>query len=130
MNYFDKVKDYLMELEYSITLEDRENEFFVVESPDDGISNLMIGIAEPILIIEQHLFDLNSNTGDVTKKLLIKNRDIVSGAFVMDEDGKKVLFRDTLLIETLDLEELEGSLTSLSLLLSEYTDEIIEFSKN
>ena len=130
MSHFDKVKDYLMELEYSILIEDRENDVFVVESPDDGISNLMIGIADPIIIIEQYLFDLNSNVGDVSKQLLMKNRDIVHGAFVMDDDGKKVLFRDTLQIETLDFEELEGTLTSLSLLLSEYTDEIIGFSKN
>lgn len=130
MSYFDKVKDYLMELEFSILVEDRENEVFVVESLDDGISNLMIGIADPIIIIEQFLFNLNNDGDNVAKQLLIKNRDIVHGAFVMDDDGKKVLFRDTLQAETLDFEELEGSLTSLSLLLSEYTDEIIGFSKN
>jgi hypothetical protein len=130
MSHFDKVKDYLTELEYSIIVEDRENEVFVVESIDDGITNLMIGIADPIIIIEQYLFDLTANVGDVAHKLLMKNRDIVAGAFVMDDDGKKVLFRDTLQVDTLDIEELEGSLTSLSLLLSEYTDEIIGFSKN
>lgn len=130
MSYFDKVKEYLMELEFSILVEDRENEVFVVESQDDGISNLMIGIADPIIIIEQYLFDLTNNVGEVSKQLLMKNRDIVHGAFVMDDDGKKVLFRDTLQVETLDFEELEGTLTSLSLLLSEYTDEIIGFSKN
>ncbi len=130
MSHFDKVKDYLSELEYSIIHEDKENEVFVVESLDDGISNLMIGVADPIIIIEQYLFDLKTNVGDVSHKLLMKNRDIVAGAFVMDDDGTKVLFRDTLQVETLDLEELEGSLTSLSLLLSEYTDEIISYSKN
>ena len=130
MNNFDKVKDYLMELEYSITKEDQENEFLVVESTEDGIQNVVIGIAEPIVIIEQYLFDLKNNHGDVALELLKKNRDIVHGAFVLDEDGKKVMFRDTLQVDTLDLEELEGTLTSLSLLLSEYTDEIIGFAKN
>jgi len=130
MSHFDKVRDYLMELDYSIVKEDRENEVFVIESLENGIQNLLLGIADPILIIEQYLFDLKANVGDVSKQLLIKNRDIVHGAFVLDEDGEKVIFRDTLQVETLDLNELEGSLTSLSLLLSEYTDEIIEFSKN
>jgi hypothetical protein len=130
MSHFEKVKGYLTELEYSIIHEDRENEVFVVESIEDGIANLMIGVADPIIIIEQYLFDLNTNKGEVSQKLLMKNRDIVAGAFVMDDDGTKVLFRDTLQIETLDFEELEGSLTSLSLLLSEYTDEIISYSKN
>lgn len=130
MNHFDKVKEYLMELSFSIIREDRETQVFVVESLQDGLQNVLIGIADPILIIEQYMFDLTSNVGEVAQKLLIKNRDIVHGAFVMDEDGKKVIFRDTLQVETLDLNELDGSLTSLSLLLSEYTDEIIQFSKN
>lgn len=130
MSHFDKVKDYLMELEYSIVKEDRENEVFIIEALDDGLQNVLIGIADPILIIEQYMFDLTANVGEVAKELLIKNRDIVHGAFVLDEEGTKVIFRDTLQMENLDLNELEGSLTSLSLLLSEYTDEIIQFSKN
>jgi hypothetical protein len=130
MSHFDKVKEYLMELNYSIIREDKANQVFVIESLEDGIQNVLIGIADPILIIEQYLFDLTSNVGEIAHKLLIKNRDIVHGAFVMDEDGKKVIFRDTLQVESLDLNELDGSLTSLSLLLSEYSDEIIEFSKN
>jgi hypothetical protein len=84
-----------------------------------------------ILIIEQFLFDLKHDSdGAISKQLLQKNRDIVHGAFVLDETGEKVIFRDTLQIENLDLNEIEGSLTSLSLLLSEFTDEIISFSKN
>jgi hypothetical protein len=130
MSHFDKVKEYLMELNYSIIREDKANQVFVIESLEDGIQNVLIGIADPILIIEQYLFDLTSNVGEVAHKLLMKNRDIVHGAFVMDDDGKKVIFRDTLQVESLDLNELDGSLTSLSLLLSEYSDEIIEFSKN
>lgn len=63
------------------------------------------------------------------KSLLQKNRDIIHGAFVLDESGSKVIFRDTLQIENIDLNELEGTLNSLSLLLSEYSDHIIKFSK-
>jgi hypothetical protein len=131
MSHFDTVRDYLMELEYSIINEDKENEVFMVESEEDGINNLIIGVADPILIIEQYLFDLeHDNDGAIALQLLQKNRDIVHGAFVIDETGKKVIFRDTLQIENLDLNEIEGTLTSLSLLLSEYSNEIISFSKN
>lgn len=131
MSHFDKIKGYLMDLEITILKEDKSRGIFIVESPEDGISNLMIGIAEPIVIIEQYLFDLSpKKLGDVAPQLLKKNRDIVHGAFVLDNDGKRVIFRDTLQVETLDRNELEGTLSSLSLLLSEYTDEIIGFSKN
>ena len=63
MSHFDKVKDYLSELDYSLIVEDRENEVFVVESIEDGITNLMIGVVDPIIIIEQYLFDLTNNVG-------------------------------------------------------------------
>ena len=130
MDNFDKVKEYLLELEYTIIKEDRDNEVFIVSCEEEGISNLMIGVADPIIIIEQYLFDLDGNAGDISRQLLIKNRDIVHGAFALDDEGKRVLFRDTLQADTLDIEELEGTINSLGLLLSEYTDEIISFSKN
>ena len=119
-----------MELDYSIIKEDKTNGIFIIESVDDGIKNLVIGIAEPILIIEQHLFELANESTEIYKSLLMKNRDMVHGAFVMDDAGKSIIFRDTLQIENLDSNELEGSITSLSMLLSEYSDEIISFSKN
>ena len=129
-NYFYKVRDYLLDLNYSISSEDESSGIFVVNNEEDGINNLVIGCVDPILIMEQHLFDMPADSKDIFKALLMKNRDIVHGAFVLDEEGKRVIFRDTLQLENLDINELEGSLNSLGLLLSEYSDEIIAFSKN
>ncbi len=126
---FSKVKDFLLNLEYDIVIENQEDEVFVIEKEDEGIINMVIAIAEPIIIIEQQLFDLKNDNSATLKSLLMKNRDIIHGAMVLDETGKKVIFRDTLQVENLDCNELEGSIKSLSLLLSEYTDEIIGFSK-
>ena len=128
-NYFQKVKDYIVELDYDITHENEEDGIFVVDHESSGIKNLTILIADPILIMEQFMFD-TSVQPEVFQKLLQKNRDIISGAFALDESGSKVLFRDTLALENLDLNELEGSFNSLGLLLSEYSDELISFSKN
>jgi hypothetical protein len=126
---FLKIKNYIIELGYSIDHENEEDGVFVVSSGSDGIQSLVIGIAEPILIIEQFLFEMSSDNMDTYKQLLQKNRDIIHGAFVLDDSGNKVIFRDTLQIENLDLNELEGTFNSLAVLLGEYTDEIIDFSK-
>jgi len=128
-DFFIKVKAYLLEFEFEITLEDTDEGILVVQNESDGIKNLVIGIAPPILIIEQYMFKLEHPTLEVCMNLLQKNRDIVHGAFVLDEEGDKVIYRDTLQIETLDAPELEASLNSLSLLMSEYSEEIIKFSK-
>jgi hypothetical protein len=129
-NYFDKVQGFLLDLDFNILQENEEDGVFWVAKEDAGIHNLVIGCLDPILVMEQYLFEVQSEDSEVFKKLLIKNRDIIHGAFVLDESGKKVIFRDTLQLENLDLNELEGSLNSLSLLMSEYSDELIAFSKN
>ena len=129
-SYFDKVQGFLLDLDFNILQENEEDGVFWVDKEDAGIHNLVIGCLDPILVMEQFIFEIKNDTKDVYKKLLIKNRDIIHGAFVLDETGKKVIFRDTLQLENLDLNELEGSLNSLSLLMNEYSEELIEFSKN
>tara|TARA_R110002072_G_scaffold255733_5_gene414496 strand:- start:1080 stop:1475 length:396 start_codon:yes stop_codon:yes gene_type:complete len=129
-DHFNKVKSYLLELDYSIFYMNEEEGVLVVENESEGIRNLVLACADPLLIMEQFLFELKQDSAEILKNLLIKNRDIVHGAFALDDEGKKVIFRDTLQLENLDLNELEGSINSLSLLLSEYSDELIKFSKH
>lgn len=126
---FNQVKEYLMELGYSILKEDKLDQVFIIDSEIDGIKNLVVSCSEPILIMEQFLFEVTSKDHEIYKTLLIKNRDLVHGALALNEEGTKVLFRDTLQLNNLDLNELEASINSLSLLLSEFSDEIITFSK-
>ena len=129
-DHFEKVQGFLLDLDFSILSENEEDGVFWVDNEEAGIHNLVIGCLDPILIMELFLFEIKNDTNDVYKKLLIKNRDIIHGAFALDDTGKKVIFRDTLQLENLDLNELEGSLNSLKLLLSEYSEELIDFSKN
>jgi len=126
---FEKVENYLLELEYTILSQSEEDGVFVIENEPAGIKNMVIACAEPILIMEQYLFEISRDDKELYKTLLKKNRDIIHGAFAIDETGRRVIFRDTLQIENLDLNELEASLNSLSLLLSEFSEEIIHFSK-
>lgn len=126
--HFEKVKFYLDQLEYSYSYLSEEEGVFVVKNKKRNIHNLVIGVAEPILLMEQYMFDLSGDSVEVFKTLLKKNRDMVHGAFVLDDEGERVIFRDTLQIENLDLNELEGSLDSLSLLMDEFSEEVKQFS--
>ena len=127
--YFAKTKEYLQDLNYNIIKEIESEGIFLIEKENFGIKNLIIGVAYPILIMEQFIFKVAEPNEAMFKELLKKNRDIIHGAFVLDETGQRVIFRDTLQLENLDKNELEASLNSLSVLLSEYTEEIIQFSK-
>ena len=128
-DHFHITKDYLLELDFNISFQNPEDGILVVQKENFGIKNLILGVSPPILIMEQFIFNISNQSEKVFKNLLQKNRDIIHGAFVLNESGDKVIFRDTLQIENMDLNELEGSLNSLSLLMSEYSDKIIEFSK-
>jgi len=125
-----KVKDYLDELEFSISSEDEAEEMVVIDNEDKGLKNLIIDCEDPILVLEQVIMDVPQNTEGFYKRLLQMNRTLVHGAFVLDEEGAKVIFRDTLQLENLDKNELEGSITALSIALAEYAGELIEFSKS
>lgn len=125
----EKVKGYLHDLGFSITSENSKEQLVVIDDEDKGIKNLIIDCEEPILVIEQLIMGVPGKTEALFKRLLQMNRTLVHGAFVLDEEGKSVLFRDTLQIENLDKNELEGSINSLSLALAENASELISFSK-
>ncbi len=129
-NNFNKVKNYLLDLEYSILKEDTNEELIVIENLDAGISNLIVDCEDPILIIELHLFDLQKGNEETFKRFLQMNREIIHGAISIDETGQKVILRDTLQLENLDLNELQGTLNSFEVFLSENANELISISKN
>ena len=61
----------------------------------------------------------------VARRLLQMNNTLVHGAFVLDETGERIFFRDTLQLANLDLNELESSIRALSLALAEYGSELL-----
>lgn len=129
MSNFAKVKEYLHELDYEILMEDVDEELVVVSNREAGITSLVLDCEDPILVMEQHIFDIKEDNAEVYKELLKMNREVIHGAFALDESGKKVIFRDTLELDNLDLNELEASINALVMMLSENYDKILKFAK-
>lgn len=129
MTSFEKVKSYLLELGYEVLSEDFQEEIIVTHHPEAGISKLILDCEEPILIIEAPLFRPPHLNEQKLTTLLRMNREIVHGALALSEDGM-LIFRDTLQLENLDMNELEGSIESLELMLAENTDFFIQLSKS
>ena len=129
MNYFSKVENFIQNINYTISYKDEKEGVFMIENLLDGVQNLIVGIAPPIIIFELYLFTITNDNLEMLKALLMKNRDIIHGAFAITEDGNKVIYRHTLQISNLDQNEFEATLNSLSLLMSEYSAQLIEFSK-
>jgi len=128
---FEHVKQIINDMDMVIVSEDAAEELVVVEDEENGIKNLFIDCEEPIVVLEQII--LKVPAGDAEKhatlfrRLLQINRNLVHGAFVLDENSEFIIFRDTLQLENLDRNELEGSIHALSLGLSEYGSELLTY---
>ena len=129
--YHEKVKKMLQSLNLTISREIPPEGIFVVSDPSNGIYNLVIDIEDPIIILEQlivRLSDAASSDPAVLREFLQMNRKLVHGAFTLDEDGRKIVYRDTLQIAGMDVNELEGSINALSLGLAEHGTQILALS--
>ena len=127
--YFHTVKSLLLDLGYAITHEDEEQELFWIRDEDSGIANLIVDCEDPLLVLEQVIMPVPGDSADLFRRLLQMNRLLVHGAFVLDDTAQAILFRDTLRIENLDRNELEGSIEALSLALAENAEELLAFNK-
>lgn len=128
--YFEKVKSLLIDLGYAISQEDEGQELFIVDDEDSGINNLIVDCEDPLLVLEQVIMPIPQEPGNLFRRLLQMNRLLVHGAFVVDEETQTILFRDTLRIENLDSNELEGSIEALSLALAENAGELLSYTKS
>ena len=126
---FEKVKDYLLDMGFVMSHEESKEELVVIDDEERGIKNLVIDCEAPILILEQVIMSMPESSSDFCKRLLQINRTLVHGAFVLNEEGTTLLFRDTLQLENLDRNELEGSIDALSLAMAEYGGELVSFAR-
>ena len=129
MSDFEIVKDFILDMGFAISYEEPKEELVVIDDDDRGIKNLVIDCEGSIVILEQVIIPMPKESSEFCKRILQINRTLVHGAFVLDEGGTTLLFRDTLQIENLDRNELEGSIDALSLALAEYASELVSFAR-
>ena len=129
-SHFEKVKDYVLELEFQIDQEIPAEEIVIINDDERGIHNLVIDCEDDVLVLEQLIMKLDRTaTAQTYKRVLQMNRELVYGAFVLDEEGDSLLYRNTLALENLDLNELESTINALSLGLAENGEELLSFAQ-
>ena len=124
---FEKVKGYVLELGFRIDEEDSSEEIVIINDEERGIHRLVIDCEDTVLVMEQLIMKLEPST-TVYRRILQMNRELVFGAFVLNEDGDSLLYRNTLALDNLDLNELESTINALSLGLAENGEELLAFA--
>lgn len=127
--YFDRVLDFTSQLSLNIVHQDEAEELIVVNNEQKGIFRMVIDCEFPILIFEQLIYEINNDSKDHYLELLKMNRNLIHGAFVIDENGKQLIYRDTLQLENLDFNEFEGTVNALSLGLAEYSRKLMQLNQ-
>ena len=125
----EKILKFATQLSLEIVYQDTKAELIVVSNEDKGIYQMVIDCEYPILVYEQIIYDIRNFTKEHFLRLLQMNRNLIQGAFVIDDQAKHLLFRDTLQLENLDFNEFEGSINSLSFGLAEYSRELIKMNQ-
>ena len=129
MSDFNTVKDYVLELGFAIDKEIPEEEIVIINDEERGIQSLVIDCEDTILVLEQLILKIDASvTAAEYQRILQMNRALVFGAFVLNEDGSSLLYRNTLALENLDLNELESTINALSLGLAENGGELLGFA--
>ena len=131
MSDFSTVKEYVLELGFAIDKEIPEEEIVIINDEERGIQSLIIDCEESVLVLEQLILKVDpAAPTDMFKRILQMNRNLVYGAFVLNEEGDTLLFRNTLALENLDLNELESTINALSLGLAENGEALLTFATN
>ena len=126
---FEQVKEFVLELGLAIDQEIPEDEIVIVNDQERGIQNLVIDCEDDVLVMEQLIMEAGHIAKpEIFKRILQMNRELVYGAFVLNEEGDTLIYRNTLALENLDLNELESTINALSLGLAENGAELLEFS--
>ena len=127
-DHFERVKEYILDLGFSIDDEIPEDEIVVINDEERGIHQLVIDCEDDLVVLEQLILKFETEVqAGVFRRILQINRSLVFGAFVLNEEGDTLLYRNTLALDKLDLNELEGTINALSLGLAENGDELLSF---
>jgi hypothetical protein len=127
-DHFERVKEYILDLGFSIDDEIPEDEIVVINDEERGIHQLVIDCEDDLVVLEQLILKFETEVqAGVFRRILQINRSLVFGAFVLNEEGDTLLYRNTLALDNLDLNELEGTINALSLGLAENGDELLSF---
>ena len=125
MSELDKIENLLVSL--SLTYEKIDNQTWLIDDREKGIEYILIILETPIVIIRAQVTGIPpNNTETLFEELLRLNQsDLMHGAYALD--GNDIILINTLVVQTLDQEELQATLDSISLAIVEHYEKLTKF---
>jgi hypothetical protein len=121
----EKLEGYMLDL--SLSYEEQNNDIYIVHSSDLGLENVVVMLDDPIVIIRVKVMDSPDNNKEkfYEELLRLNAKDLVHGAYALE--GNNVILIDTLVGDTMDLEEFQGSIDAMGLALAQHYEKLASY---
>ena len=123
----EKLESYMNKL--SLNYEEIAPDTWIIKDLSKGLENVVVTAVDPVIMIRVKVMEIPAkNREKLFEKLLTLNAsDIGHGSYAID--GGNVVIVDTLLAETMDLEELQASLDAIGFALTSHYQVLQEYRK-
>ena len=114
----EKIESYLLKL--SLSFEKAGPDSWVIKDSDKGMDNLLVMLAEPLVIMRINVMAVPKASREKLFELLLKLNatDMSHGAYALD--GNNLIIIDTLEMDTMDLQEFEASIDAIGVALAQH----------
>jgi hypothetical protein len=118
MGGLNKIEDFLIDLK--IHYEEIAENTYLLQDQTKGLTNVAVVLDDPVVIFRTKVMDLPTSKREALFEAMLRlnGTDLVHGAYGID--GNDVVLSDTLEYGTMDKQEFEASLDSISLALTQH----------
>ena len=123
----DKLEGYMLKL--SLNYEEISENTWLINDINKGLENVVVLVNDPVVVLRVKVMELpDSNKEALYGELLKLNaQDMVHGAYGLEENN--VIIIDSLLAETLDIEEFQASVDAIGFALSQHYPMLAKYRK-
>jgi hypothetical protein len=114
----EKLESYMNKL--SLNFEEVSANTWIIKDLSKGLENVVVAAIDPVIIIRVKVMEIPAQKRDKLFETLLSlnSSDMMHGSYAID--GKNVVIVETLLAETMDLEELQASLDAIGFALTSH----------
>lgn len=112
-----------------LSFEELDSDTWVINDEERGVENLIVVHEDPVIIFRLKVTDLppGDHCALYSELLRLNGTDLLHGAYALE--GSSVVMLNTLLSETIDLEEFQATLDAISLSVAEHYERLLPLVK-
>ena len=120
-----KIESYLLSL--SLTYEEVGDQTWVINDDEKGLENVLVILANPVVIIRVKVMAIPDKEREqfFEQLLRLNQSDMIHGAYALE--GDDVILLNTLVGETLDVEEFQATLDAIGLALAQHYQTLAKY---